>query len=557
MERRERTGPSTVLVGIDAACHGVLDPLVEAGAVPNIAEVLADGASGPLESQIPPWTASAWPSLYTGTNPGKHGVFDFLAFDGYDWDVVNATHVDERPLWRYLDRHDRTSVVVNAPVTHPPDEFDGAMVPGYIAPEDPDCHPTGLLGDIRDELGEYRVYPNDVDGDEAQREEYARVAGFRGEAFRYLVDRFDPEFGFVEFQVTDTVFHDRPGDGAAVRAVYEAVDEQIGAIRRECDPDTVVLASDHGMGRYRGREFRVNEFLRESGDVTAVRGGDGMPTWATVRDARLKEGKSGSESREESGEESGDGVAPEAETGGVAADLMAKLARVGLTSQRIGRVLETVGLADAVAERVPSSVVSAGTAQVDFPASRAYVRSRIECGVRINLEGREPEGVVPRDEYETVRDDLIERLSAVRTPEGDPVFEDVARREAHFDGPHVDRAVDVVTVPASFDHFLSARLAGSQFGDPTEPWNHKRDGIVAVAGEGVDESATLADAHLFDVAPTVLATMGLPAAERMDGSVLPAVDSVGVRSYPDYDRRTATTEDGAVEDRLANLGYIE
>ena len=98
MESRETTGPSTVLIGIDAACRGVLDPLIDDGAVPNLAGLLADGASGPLESQIPPWTASAWPSMYTGTNPGKHGVFDFLSFDGYDWSVVNATHVDERPL---------------------------------------------------------------------------------------------------------------------------------------------------------------------------------------------------------------------------------------------------------------------------------------------------------------------------------------------------------------------------------------------------------------------------------------------------------------------------
>ncbi|WP_135822791.1 alkaline phosphatase family protein [Halostella litorea] len=551
MERRERTELSTALVGIDAACHGVLDPLVEAGAVPNIADLLANGASGPLESGIPPWTPSAWPSLYTGTNPGKHGVFDFLSFEGYDWDVVNATDVDERPLWGHLDRHGRSSVVVNVPVTHPPEEFDGALVPGYVAPEDPDCHPAGLLDDLRDALGGYRVYPDDVPGDEAQRREYARVARSRGEAFRYLVDRFDPDFGFVEFQVTDTVFHDRPGDQAAVRAVYEAVDEQIGKIREECDPDTVVLASDHGMGRYRGREFRVNEFLRDSGDVTAVRGGDGMPTWATVRDGQLKQGAS------EPGDGASGGADADATAGGVAATAMAGLARVGLTSQRIGRALEAVGLADAVAERVPSSVVSAGTAQVDFPASRAYVRSRIECGVRINLQGREPAGVVPPDEYEAVRDDLIERLSAVRTPEGDPVFEDVARREAYFEGPHVDRAVDVVTVPTAFDHFLSARLAGSQFGDPTEPWNHKRDGVVAVAGDGVDEAAALGDAHLYDVAPTVLATMGVPAAERMDGTVLPAVDPVGERRYPDYDRHSAATADGDVEDRLANLGYIE
>ncbi len=540
MESRETTGPKTILIGIDAACHGVLDPLVADGAVPNLAGLLDDGASGPLESQVPPWTASAWPSLYTGMNPGKHGVFDFLTFDGYDWEVVNATHVDERPLWRLLDSVGQSSVVVNVPVTHPPSEFDGALVPGYMAPEDPNCHPAGLLADVREEIGSYRVYPNDVDGETAQREEYASVARSRGEAFRYLVDRFDPEFGFVEFQVTDTVFHDQPGDQRTVRAVYEAVDEQVGAILDDCDPDTVVVASDHGMGRYHGHEFRVNEFLRESGDVTAVKGGEGMPSWATVRDGQLKAGKTETEPDERA-----------------LADVMTGLARFGVTSQRIGKALGLVGLDDFVAKRVPASLVSAGTEQVDFPDSRAYMRSRIECGVRINLEGREPAGIVPPSEYEAVRDDLVRRLSGVRTPDGEPVFEDVARREEYFHGPHADEAADVIAVPSDFDHFLSARLSGSRFGEPTEPWNHKRDGIVAVAGEDIDETVDLTDAHLFDVAPTVLATMGVAADERMDGTVLPAVESSGERSYPEYDRQRSTTDEGGVEDRLANLGYIE
>jgi predicted AlkP superfamily phosphohydrolase/phosphomutase len=67
-----------------------------AGADTRIA--VRQGASGSLRPGIPPWTPSAWPSLYTGTNPGKHGLFDFLAFDGYEWDVVDATHLRERAV---------------------------------------------------------------------------------------------------------------------------------------------------------------------------------------------------------------------------------------------------------------------------------------------------------------------------------------------------------------------------------------------------------------------------------------------------------------------------
>ncbi len=530
----------TLLVGIDAACHRVLDPLFEADALPTLAGIVRDGASGPLQSQIPPWTASAWPSIYTGMNPGKHGVFSFLDFDGYDWTVANASHVRERTLWELFDSHGISSVVVNAPVTAPVRPFDGALVPGYMAPEDPDCHPEGLLDDVRSAIGDYRVYP-DLDGSDDPETAYTDCVRQRGAAFRYLAARFEPAFGFVQFQATDSVFHRRPDDEATIRAIYEAVDRELRATFEACDPTNVVVVSDHGMGPYHGVEVRVNDVLREAGFVETTDGGRGMPSWATVRENELKTG--GNRYRQD---------------GGVAERAMAAAARLGLTSQRIGNALSRVGLADAVAAHAPSSLVSAGSTQVDFPASAAYVRSRIELGVRINLDGREPDGVVPEAEYEAVRSELADRLRALTTPSGDPVFAEVGPREDYFTGPESHRAVDVVAVPDSFDHILSATVHGEPFGPLPEPWNHKLTGIVAARGGDVDETARLDDAHIFDVAPTVLATFGVPYDERMDGSPLPIVGPAGSRSYERLERAESSgLADEGVEDRLSDLGYLE
>ena len=234
MEIGHSTGMQCLLVGVDAGCSRVLDPLLDAGELPNIAALLDDGVGGPLRSQIPPWTPSAWPSLYTGTNPGKHGVFDFLSFSGYDWGVVDATHINERPVWETLSEAGHTSVVVNVPVTHPPHAFDGALIPGYTAPEDPTCHPEGLLAEVRDAIGDYRVYlPERPAGSGAVPvSAYCDLVEMRGRAFRHLADEYEPDFGFLQFQVTDTVFHKRPGDLEAVREIYRAVDEELGAIRR-------------------------------------------------------------------------------------------------------------------------------------------------------------------------------------------------------------------------------------------------------------------------------------------------------------------------------------
>jgi len=534
----------TLLVGIDAACLPVLEPLFEDGVTPTLRTLFEDGVAGRLESQIPPWTPSAWPSLYTGVNPGKHGVFDFLTFEGYYWDVVNRTHVREHALWELLDRRGLSSVVVNVPVTHPPREFDGALVPGYTAPENPDCHPDGLLEDVRAAVGGYTVYAPGELSDRSREETidgYREAARMRGEAFRYLADRFDPEFGFVEFQYTDTVFHELPEDGEAIRAAYAAVDEQLGAILDDCDPDTVVVASDHGIGEYAGYEFRVNEFLRNRGYAETTRGGGSLPSWSSVVRNNLMQGEADAD-----------------RTPSLLERALDLAARVGLTSQRMGAALEAVGLDELALEYVPDDAIRAGSERVSFSESTAYMRSRIECGVRLNVAGREPEGVVAPEEYDAVRASLIEALRGLRTPDGGPVFDAVLPREDVFDGPYVEDAADVMLVPADYDHYLSSLLLGDEFGEPWQSHNHKRYGVVAAAGSGVDASAGVADAHLFDVAPTVLATLGVPASERMDGRTLPFVDAVGTERYPDFDGGPAAeTTDRDVEQRLSDMGYLE
>jgi len=532
---------NTLLVGLDAASPEILDRLRAENAIPTLESVWEAGASGTLESQIPPWTASAWPSLYTGKNPGKHGVFGFLHFEGYEWSVVNGSHVRELSLWEILNDHGHSSVVVNVPVTHPPREFDGALLPGYTAPEDPTCHPEGLFHDVVDCLGEYRIYaPADVTEAAEQQQWHQRLSRMRGAAFRHLASEYDPDFGFLQFQQTDTVFH-QTSRFDAVRDVYETVDAEVRKTLDDCDPDHVILASDHGIGEYRGVQCRVNELLRDEGYVAGKQGGRGMPTWVTVRDESLR---AGTDDRTRSQ--------------GLLARAVAGLSKVGLTTDRIAATLERVGLAEPVAKRVPLSVSRAGTEQVDFPESRAYVRDRIELGVRLNLEGREPSGTVPQAEYETVRRELIRSLSALQTPDGESLFEEVAPREKYFHGPAASNAVDVVTVPANFDHLLSSSLGGSVFESLSESWHHKLEGMIAATGPRVLPDEGVGDAHLFDVAPTVLATFELPYGDRMDGSPLPCVRGAGTRSYaPVTDRSRVASADGALEDRLADLGYLE
>lgn len=528
----------TLLVGIDGACFDVLEKVT----VPTIQTIIENGVGSPLRSQLPPWTASAWPSIFTGVNPGKHGVFDFLTFDGYDWDIVNRTHVREYALWELLEVHGLTSVVVNVPVTHPPKPFNGALVPGYVAPDNPECHPEGLLSDIRREIGNYRVYPDiPSDADPKNRvEEYTDLVEMRGMAFRILTERYEPDFGFIQFQQTDTTFHDLPGNFRAVRAVYAAVDREISRIIARHQPQAVFIVSDHGIGEYRGYGVRVNDLLREHGYVETKKGGKGMPSWSSIARTRFRDGVDGQ---------------------GVSrwlARQMARVAGVGVTSQRLETLLHRLGVANFVVDAVPTEIIRAGTEQVDFPNSLAYMRSRLELGVRINLEGREPEGKVAEENYFAVRQILVELLTTIRTPEGDPVFEYVGPREEVFDGPYLSAAPDIITVPNEFNHLPTAALRGEIFGPPDEPWEHKPQGLFAAEGDRIHSRGDLKGPHLFDIAPTVLASLGVPFSDRMDGGVLDIVESAGNMDYGPYEAQPSRgTDDSDIEGHLADLGYIE
>lgn len=535
----------TLLIGIDAGCLSVFDRLFDEERIPAIERICTEGTCTPLRSQIPPWTPSAWPSLYTGVNPGKHGVMGFVGYEGYDWHVVSHNDVRKPSLWELLSHHGMTSVVVNVPVTHPPRPFDGALIPGFIGPEDPECHPSGLLEDVRSAIGEYRVYPRytrdseRLSGNEKMAE-YETLIGMRGAAFRHLVNDYTPEFGFLQFQKTDTVFHEFDGEETKVNRVYEAVDAEIEAILDACRPRRVVLASDHGIGTYGRYEFRVNEFLRREGYVQATNSGKGMPSWNPIR-MELREGNRVSTWEPSRTER-----------------LAAGAAKFGLTARRARIVLEKLRLLGVVKRVVPSNVARTANVQVDFERSTAYMRTRTELGVRLNLAGREPNGVVDRSAYESVRAQLIDLLADVETPDGEPVFADVCPREEYIDGDVADDAVDIVTVPTDMNHFLSEQLGDDLFGLPEASWDHKLDGVFAAYGEGVDTDVHIEGAHLLDVAPTLLAAHGVPYSDRMDGAVLPIVDDPGSESYPARlgDAGDTGEVDDDVEERLADLGYL-
>lgn len=150
----------TVVLGFDG-----MDPLltqrwIAEGKLPNFAALQASGRFQPLASTNPPQSPVAWASFATGTNPGEHGIFDFLRRApqsyGIDFSIAKQTppkHVlplfgyrlplgegslrnrrDGTPFWITAEHQGDRATVLRVPVTYPADPVTH-MIAGMGVPD--------------------------------------------------------------------------------------------------------------------------------------------------------------------------------------------------------------------------------------------------------------------------------------------------------------------------------------------------------------------------------------------------------------------------------------
>ncbi|MCA9993741.1 MAG: alkaline phosphatase family protein, partial [Anaerolineales bacterium] len=98
------TFTKAVVIGLDGADWRLLTPWLAQGELPTLARLVAEGSSGPLRSTIRPESSVAWTSFATGVNPGKHGIFGFVAHQpgSYNFRLANGSHIGAPRFWHRL-----------------------------------------------------------------------------------------------------------------------------------------------------------------------------------------------------------------------------------------------------------------------------------------------------------------------------------------------------------------------------------------------------------------------------------------------------------------------
>ncbi len=140
-----------IVIGLDGLEPSIVRPMLDAGELPNLARMRERGGFSTVATTSPAQTPVAWSSFATGTNPGGHGIFDFLRRDPrtYRPDIALSRYEPAgafRPpkavnlrrgtaIWDLLSARGIESTVLRCPASYPPDSIRGRMLAGMGVPD--------------------------------------------------------------------------------------------------------------------------------------------------------------------------------------------------------------------------------------------------------------------------------------------------------------------------------------------------------------------------------------------------------------------------------------
>jgi tetratricopeptide (TPR) repeat protein len=160
-----------LLIGWDAADWKFINPLLDAGHMPNLARLVEGGVIGNLASLKPCLSPILWTSIATGKTADQHGILGFVEpGPGGTVRLSTSTSRKTKAIWNILSQSDRRSIVVNWYASHPAELIDGCVVSNRFFeglpnnPNDPwlvvpqSIHPSSLA----EIASGFRMHPSEI-----------------------------------------------------------------------------------------------------------------------------------------------------------------------------------------------------------------------------------------------------------------------------------------------------------------------------------------------------------------------------------------------------------
>jgi predicted AlkP superfamily phosphohydrolase/phosphomutase len=450
-----------VILGLDCATPQLVFDLW-LDDLPNLKKLVDEGIHGPLKSTLPPITVPAWTAMMTSHDPGMLGFYGFRNRKSYGYEdlyFANAKYVKAKTLWNHMSRNRMRSLVFGVPQTYPPRPLNGVLVSSFLAPSK----------DVQ------YTYPDEI------KAEIDLAAG--GD---YMID--------VENFRTE-----KKDD--LLKSIYEMTERRFKAFRHMYKQDSydfailVEMGIDrihHAFWRYHARDHRLYEPGNEYENV--------IHDYYVMVDEEI--------GRTLDMLDSDTSVMVVSDHG---AKTMTGAICINEWLQREGYL---------TLKEQPTEPTRFKTSMVDWSKTKAWGEGGYYSRVFMNVEGREPEGIIPQDRYQAERDELKAKLEAIEDEDGNCINTKAYKAEEVYREVR-NIAPDLIVYLGNLD-WRSAGSVGTgcihMYENDTGPddANHAEEGIFIWRSPGLAHSGPN-KYSIYDIAPSVLKYFGIEIPGEMIG----------------------------------------
>ncbi|MEW5947606.1 MAG: alkaline phosphatase family protein [bacterium] len=452
-----------MVIGLDSAPPGLVFERFR-GRLPNLNRLMEEGVYAELESCIPPITCPAWMCMVTGKDPGTLGIYGFRNRRDWSYDrleFATSRMVEEETVWQILSRAGKKVVVLGVPETYPPKPLNGVLVSSFLAP---------------DTSSDY-TYPPEL------KDEIRDVVG------EYIIDVRD-------FRTDDKE--------RLLRELYEMTEKRFRLARHfaRTKPWDFFMMVEMGPDR-------IHHGFWKHFDPTHPGYERGNPYEGAMADYYgFLDGKAG-ELIEDAGDAAvmvvSDHGAKRMEGGFCFNEWLIREGYLTLSKPPEGRArLEECG--------------------VDWRRTVAWGDGGYYGRLFLNVKGREPEGIVERKDYESVRMEIKDKLEALTDDQGKPMGTVAWKPEELYRA--VKRIPPDLIVLFGGLNWRSVGTVGHgavyTHENDTGPddANHDYNGIFILRAPGVRKRGMMDRAKITDCASTMLKLMGMRPPADMQGKAL-------------------------------------
>lgn len=463
---RRRTARQRLLViGLDCASPELVFSTFRAD-LPHLKQLMDQGTWGVLRSSVPCITVPAWASMTSSRDPGVLGVYGFRNRAGWDYDAL--TTADSRAIqvprvWDILGDASRTVLVANVPQTYPVKPVNGQLISDFLTPNTDSAFtwPALLRAELLKRTPDYRF-----DVDNFRTDDKALL-------YQRLLDMTDGQYRTLEHLLKTS-----PWDFA--------MHVNMGTDRVH-----------HGFWRYHDAGHRLYE--------------PNNPFQHVIRDYyRLVDDWIGRLLNTIDGETA---VL-------VVSDHGAKRMDGAIALNEWLRLNGWLTLK----QPLPAGITRFDTALVDWSRTRAWSTGGYYGRVFLNVQGREPQGIIAPDAYEDTRAELGAALRAIPDDKGQPLNTQVFRPQDIYQ--QVNGFPPDLLVYFGDLHWRTVGGLGYQQAttlsndNGPDDANHAEEGLFLYYDPRARGQGSQPDRQLMDVAPTILQAMGVAVPPTMQGKPL-------------------------------------